>query len=268
MGLADHAIRESQQRIESAITNNGFEWPRFRVVINLAPADIRKEGTHFDLPLAVGILAASNQVSSDRLKDYMILGELSLDGSVMPVKGVLPMTLCAKENGFKGVIVPVGNAGEASVVEDIDVIPASDLSSVISFLNGSLEVAPISMDIHSVFRKKADLIGTDFAEVKGQDAVKRALLIAAAGNHNLLMIGPPGSGKTMMAKCLATILPPMTLEESLQTTKIHSVAGKIDNNENLVTIRPFRSPHHSISTLGLIGGGATPKPGEISYGYI
>jgi len=267
VGLADHAIRESQQRIESAITNNGFDWPRFRVVINLAPADIRKEGTHFDLPLAVGILAASNQVSSDRLKEYSILGELSLDGSVMPVKGVLPMTLNAKENGFTGIIVPEKNAGEASVVEGIGVIPVVHLTEVVSFLNGTLAVQPAQIDMQMAFGTKPDQLGADFEDVKGQESVKRAFLIAAAGNHNLILVGPPGSGKTMLARRLPTILPPMNLEEALQTTKIHSVAGKIGAKENLITIRPFRSPHHSISDIALIGGGNSPKPGEISLAH-
>ncbi len=267
VGLADNAIRESQQRIESALINNGLEWPRYRVVINLAPADIRKEGTHFDLPLAVGILAASNQVNSEFLKDYVILGELSLDGSVMPVKGVLPMTLNAKENGFKGVILPEGNAGEASVVENIEVIPVSELTSVISYLNGNQDVLPVYKDRESSFNKRNKQFRNDFSDVKGQDSVKRGLLIAASGFHNMIMIGPPGSGKTMLAKRLPSILPPMTLEESVQTTKIHSVAGKIDSKGNLITSRPFRSPHHSISNLGLIGGGTSPKPGEISLAH-
>lgn len=267
VGLADHSIRESQQRIESALTNNGFDWPRFRVVINLAPADIRKEGTHFDLPLAVGILAATQQLSSDRLKDYLMLGELSLDGSVMPVKGVLPMILNAREQGFKGVIVPEKNAGEASVVEGIEVIPASELNEVVSFLDRKLEVAPVKMDMHTPFLGDMDHYGVDFAEVKGQESVKRALLIAAAGNHNVIMIGPPGSGKSMLSKRLPTIMPPMSIEESLQTTKIHSVAGKIGTNGKLVTMRPFRSPHHTISDIALIGGGNSPQPGEISLAH-
>lgn len=266
VGLADHAIRESQQRIESALSCNGFEWPRFRIVINLAPADLRKEGSHFDLPLAMGILAASNQVSSQRLGDYLMLGELSLDGSVMPVKGVLPMTLEAKEKGFKGVIVPVKNAGEASVV-DMEVIPASGVKSVVSFLNGCADGLPVPEETSSSFPERRDHYAYDFSQVKGQEAVKRAMLIAAAGNHNLIMAGPPGSGKTMLARCLPSILPSMTLEESLQTTKIHSVAGKMDANASLVTTRPFRSPHHSISDIGMIGGGATPRPGEISLAH-
>ncbi len=267
VGLADSAIRESQQRIESALSNNGFEWPRYKVVINMAPADIRKEGTHFDLPLAIGILAASDQFKTDRLIDYIILGELSLDGGVMPVKGVLPMVLNARESGFAGVIVPAKNAGEASVVEGIEVIPAVDLIGVISFLNGSLHIPPVKMEIKSDYQFDLDQNGIDFSEVKGQEAVKRALLIASAGNHNLIMVGPPGSGKTMLAKRVQTILPPMTLQESLQTTKIHSVAGKIESNGKLVTIRPFRSPHHTISDIALIGGGVSPKPGEISLAH-
>lgn len=267
VGLADHAIRESQQRIESALTTNGFEWPRFRIVINLAPADLRKEGSHFDLPMAIGILAASNQVRTGQLNDYLLLGELSLDGSVMPVKGVLSMTLNAREHGFKGVVVPVKNALEASVVGDLDVVPASGIKEVVALLNGCQAGHPVRLDQTSVPVGKKEHYTHDFAQVKGQESVKRAMLVAAAGNHNLIMVGPPGSGKTMLARCLPSILPSMTLEESLQTTKIHSVAGKMGASGALVSARPFRAPHHSISDIGLIGGGATPRPGEISLAH-
>lgn len=267
VGLADHSIRESQQRIETAISNNNFEWPRYRIVINMAPADIRKEGTHFDLPLAIGILAASNQVSPDRLNDYLMIGELSLDGGVMGVKGVLPMTLNAKECGFKGVIVPKKNAGEASVVDEFEVVPVSDLKGVVAFLNGRMVIPSYKADLASGFQEKVSMHGADFSEVKGQETIKRALLIASAGNHNIIMAGPPGSGKTMISSRIPTILPPMSLEEALQTTKIHSVAGKIKNSSNLIRSRPFRSPHHTISNIALIGGGSSPNPGEISLAH-
>ncbi len=267
VGHADYTIRESQQRIETAISNSNFEWPRYRVVINMAPADIRKEGTHFDLPLAIGILAASNQVSPDRLKDYLMIGELSLDGGVMAVKGVLSMTLNAKECGFKGVIVPEKNAAEASVVDEFEVVPVSDLKDVVAFLNGNMEISPLKFDFASGPQEGVSMQGADYSEVKGQERVKRALLIASAGNHNLLMAGPPGSGKTMISSRIPTILPPMSLEEALQTTKIHSVAGRIKNSSNLIRIRPFRSPHHTISKIGLIGGGSRPNPGEISLAH-
>ncbi len=266
VGLADHAIRESQQRIESALSNNGFEWPRFRVVINLAPAHIRKEGTHYDLPLAVGILAATRQVPSVRLGDYLILGELSLDGSVVRVKGVLPMVLLAREEQFKGVIVPRDNAAEAAVVEGIEIVAVSDLAGVVSFLNG-IPVEPGREARKFVSLKAQDECKLDFSEVRGQSAGKRAMLIAAAGSHNLILVGPPGSGKSMMARRLSTIMPPMSLEESLQTTRIYSVAGRVSNEFGLIRTRPFRMPHHSSSNIAMIGGGSSPQPGEISLAH-
>jgi len=267
VGLADHAIRESQQRIESALVNNNFEWPHYRVVINLSPADIRKEGTHYDLPLAIGILAATRQVSDTLLTDYMILGELSLDGRVVPVKGVLPMVLQARAEHFRGVIVPKGNEAEASVVDGLEVVPVEDLRSVVSFLNGT----PSEVSIKEVPKRgpKSDPgnYNVDFSEVKGQVAVKRAMLIAAAGSHNIIMIGPPGSGKSMMARRLPTIMPPMSLEESLQTTRIYSVSGRVSNETGLIGTRPFRMPHHSSSDIAMIGGGSSPQPGEISLAH-
>jgi magnesium chelatase family protein len=267
VGLADHAVRESQQRIELAITNNGFTWPRFRVVINLAPAFFRKEGTHYDLPLAVGILAATNQVDAERVREYLILGELSLDGSIQPVKGVLPMALKAKKEGFKGVIIPRENQLEASVVEGISVIPLAHIKEVVAFLNGN-DISVKTMDTGpGTARVKQEARSLDFADVRGQEMVKRAMLIAAAGWHNLLLIGPPGAGKTMLARRMPTIMPPMSLQESLQTTVIHSVAGRIGTDEGLVLQRPFRTPHHSSSSIALIGGGRIPCPGEISLAH-
>lgn len=267
VGLADHAIRESQQRIESALSNNGFEWPRFRVVINLAPADIRKEGTHFDLPLAVGILAATKQVSEERLGSYLILGELSLDGSVVPVKGVLPMVLLAKDEQFEGVIIPMDNEAEASVVEGIEVVAVSNLSSVVSFLNGKPLEANRCDEPQKCSTEEPGAYRIDYSEVKGQAVVKRAMLIAAAGSHNLILVGPPGSGKSMMARRLPTIMPPMSLEESLQTTRIYSVSGKVSTENGLIRTRPFRIPHHSSSNIAMIGGGSSPQPGEISLAH-
>jgi len=266
VGLADSAIRESQQRIESAITTNDFDWPRYRVVINLAPADIRKEGTHFDLPLAIGILAATKQVSAEHLSNYLILGELSLDGSIVPVKGILPMVLLAREEKFKGVIIPGGNEAEASVVNGIEVVPLSTLGDVVSFLNG---FAPEIITRQKEFTSQTG-VGqhkVDFSEVKGQAAVKRAMLIAAAGSHNLILIGPPGSGKSMMARRLPGIMPPMSLDESLQTTRIYSVSGRVSSESGLICTRPFRMPHHSSSNIAMIGGGSSPQPGEISLAH-
>ena len=267
VGLADHSVRESQQRIESALSTNGFTWPRFRVVINLAPADIRKEGSHFDLPLAVGILAASQQVGREHLDEYLILGELSLDGSVIPVKGVLSMVLLAREEQFKGVIVPAGNAAEARVVEGIEVVEVEDLVEVVSFLNGEPAKKREGCRLPGNPEIKLQNSQANFAEVKGQAMVKRAMMIAAGGSHNLILVGPPGSGKSMMARRLPSILPPMSLEESLQTTRIYSVAGKVSAEKGLIRTRPFRTPHHSSSNIAMIGGGSTPQPGEISLSH-
>jgi len=264
VGLADHAIRESQQRIEAALSTNAYTWPRFRVVINLAPADIRKEGSHFDLPIAVGILAASKQVGLEYLNEYLIMGELSLDGSVLPVRGVLSMALLARDEHFKGVIVPSGNVSEASVVEGIEVMGAEDLNQVVSFLNGEWVHARPESNLGESPEIRLPHNLANFSEVKGQAMVKRAMMIAAGGSHNLIMVGPPGSGKSMMARCMPSILPPMSLEESLQTTRIYSVAGKIDDENGLIRTRPFRSPHHSSSNIAMIGGGSSPQPGEIS----
>ncbi len=267
VGLADHAIRESQQRIESALVTNGFGWPHYRVVINLAPADIKKEGTHFDLPLAIGILAASRQVDSSRLEEYLLLGELSLDGGVAPVKGVLPMILMAKRRGFRGVIVPAGNVVEASAVDGVEVVPVSDLNEAVSFLNEGLIVAKGENGRCQSPEISWNPSSLDFCDVKGQEAVKRAMLIAAAGRHHILLIGSPGSGKSMISRRLPSILPPMSLEESLETTVIHSVAGRVDPESGLVRVRPFRTPHHSISNIAMIGGGSSPQPGEISMAH-
>jgi magnesium chelatase family protein len=267
VGLADNAVKESQQRIESALKNNGFHWPGKKIVINLAPADIKKEGSAYDLPMAIGILAASEQVSESLLEKYVIMGELSLDGSLQRLRGGLPMAIRARDDGFRGLILPEGNAMEAAVVDGLEVIGARTLLDVVGFLRGEKNIEPLIIDAKAEFFNKLTHFDTDFSEVKGQENVKRALEIAAAGNHNLLMIGPPGAGKTMLAKRLPTIIPPFSLEEALETTKIHSVAGKISRNTSLMTRRPFRSPHHTISDVALVGGGNFPQPGEISLAH-
>lgn len=267
VGLPDVAVKESQQRIESAFRTLGFHWPGRQVVINMAPADIRKEGSAYDLPLAVGILAADGKINGNGPESYIIMGELSLDGSLQPVRGVLPIALRAREEGFRGIIVPVKNAREAAVVSGLDVYGMEKLGDVVRFFNSSGKFEPVKVDLMELFGEEANKYDVDFSDVHGQENVKRALEVAAAGHHNLIMIGPPGSGKTMLAKRVATIMPPLTIEEALETTKIHSVAGKIDDHTALMTKRPFRSPHHTISDVALVGGGTFPQPGEISLGH-
>jgi magnesium chelatase family protein len=266
VGLPDNAVKESHQRIRAAFSNSGLKFPGKELTINLAPADMRKEGSHFDLAIAVGILAASEQVKEDRLSSYVLVGELSLDGAMAPMRGVLPMAIEAKNKGFKGVILPSENASEASVVDGLDVIGVKDIREAVSFLNGEKGAA-----LPTIYRKEETLLDkvddADFMDVKGQLAIKRAFEIAAAGGHNIILIGPPGAGKSMLAKRLPGILPSMSMEESLETTKIHSVAGKVKHMKGLIRCRPFRKPHHTISDAGLIGGGSYPQPGEISLAH-
>ena len=267
VGLPDNAVKESHERINSAFQYNGLHFPSKQIIVNMAPADIRKEGSAYDLPIAIGILAADEKISTEKLESYLIMGELGLDGELMPIKGALPIAIKAKELGYKGVIVPTENAAEAAVVNDIDVCAADNLMQVIRFLNGEENIAPYHIDTEKHFYSKQTLIPFDFSEVRGQESVKRAFEVAAAGGHNLIMIGPPGSGKSMMAKRLPSILPPMTINESLETTKIHSVSGNLKGGASLITQRPFRSPPHTISSVALVGGGANPKPGEISLAH-
>jgi len=267
VGLPDSAVKESQQRIDAALSNNGFKLPGKKITINMAPADIRKEGSAYDLPLALGILAASTQISAPHLEEYLIMGELSLDGGLQPIRGALPMAIKARDDGFKAFILPIQNAREAAVVEGIDVYGVESLTEAIDIVSEVGNPEPVLVDVEEVFMEKESHTSVDFSDVKGQENVKRALEIAAAGGHNIILIGPPGVGKTMLAKRIPTILPPLTLEEALETTKIHSVSGLLGSHDSLITERPFRNPHHTVSDVALVGGGSNPKPGEISLAH-
>jgi len=267
VGLPDNAVKESQERIRSAFDNSGFRMTGRRLVVNLAPADLRKEGSSYDLPIAIAILAATGQTPDERLPNYVIMGELSLDGSVMPVRGALPVAIKTKAEGFAGVILPVQNACEAAVVEGLDVIGVESLKQTVEFLSGLAPIEPASVEPDEGLSASGNRYEEDFGDVRGQAHVKRALEIAAAGGHNVIMIGSPGSGKTMLARRVPSIMPPLSLEEALETTKIHSVAGKLGSENGLLTRRPFRAPHHLTSQVALVGGGSNPQPGEISLAH-
>lgn len=267
VGLPDNAVKEGFQRIEAAITNGGLKMPRVKTIVNLAPADLRKEGSAYDLPIALGILASSGQIPADKLSTYLVMGELSLDGTLQPLRGALPMAIQARKENFQGMILPLTNAREAGIVNNLEVIGVKHLSEIVTYLRGELDIKSTFVDTRADFFRNQSSHNVDFSDVRGQNHIKRALEIAAAGGHNAILIGPPGAGKTMLARRLPTILPPLTLSESLETTKIHSVAGILPPETALVNIRPFRSPHHTISDTAMTGGTSNPKPGEISLAH-
>ena len=267
VGLPDSAVKESHQRIISALLVNGYKMPTSNIVVNMAPADIRKEGSAYDLPLAIGLLGANETISSEKFSRYLLMGELSLDGSIQPIKGALPIAIKAREDGFEGLIIPQQNAREAAVVNQLKVYGVSNIKEVVEFFNNERELEPTVVNTREEFYQQQTNCDLDFADVKGQENVKRALEVAAAGGHNLIMVGAPGSGKSMMAKRLPSILPPLSLGESLETTKIHSVAGQLKRGSSLISQRPFRDPHHAISQVAMVGGGSFPQPGEISLAH-